>query len=185
MKIYLLVFILSGIPILGQNNIEMLVEIPAGTITKYEMNKESGELLPDSLNGKIRIIDFLGYPGNYGFIKNTMLSKNEGGDGDPLDVLLISAPLSGGRSIEIRPIAILKLIDNGEKDDKIIAVPESGSVSNLQNIDSFEEFKLNYPKVMEIIKLWFTNYKGKGTVSFVGWENELEAIKLIERSTIH
>ena len=72
--------------------VKMLVEIPAGTLEKYEINKSSGILQMDSIYGKPRLIDYLGYPANYGMIPNTLLPKSKGGDGDPLDVISIGPP---------------------------------------------------------------------------------------------
>lgn len=70
--------------------IQVVIEIPAGTNQKWEVNKETGhiewdQLTPDSM----RIIDYLAYPANYGFVPQTLLSKESGGDGDPVDVFVL------------------------------------------------------------------------------------------------
>ena len=82
--------------------VKMLVEIPAGTIEKYELNKSSGILQMDSVDGKPRLIDYLGYPANYGMIPNTILPKSEGGDGDPLDIIAIGPPAARGSIIDCK-----------------------------------------------------------------------------------
>ena len=61
----------------------VVVEIPAGTNHKIEYNTESGEFENDIKDGKIRIIDFLPYPGNYGFIPSTYMDPERGGDLGP------------------------------------------------------------------------------------------------------
>ncbi len=108
----------------AETSINVVVEIPAGTNKKYEYNKTANDFLIDKENNKNRVIDFLPYPANYGFIPSTLSNTENGGDGDALDMLLISESLKIGTVIETVPIAILKLIDDGEKEYKIIAVPK-------------------------------------------------------------
>lgn len=155
--------------------IEMLVEIPAGTIEKYELNKTSGQLQIDSIDGEPRWIEYLGYPGNYGMITKTILPKNMGGDGDPLDVIAIGPPVPRGSKLRCKLIGVLQLKDQGEQDDKLIAI--SGN-SNLKETNSIDELKQNYPGILEIIEIWFTNYKGSGKMKSDGYQNKSVAQKL-------
>jgi len=69
---------------------QMVVEIPAGSNHKIEINTNSGAFEVDQQDGKDRVVDFLPYPGNYGFVPGTKMSKAAGGDGDALDILLIA-----------------------------------------------------------------------------------------------
>jgi len=149
--------------------VKMLVEIPAGTLEKYELNKSSGILQMDSIDGKPRLIDYLGYPANYGMIPNTLLPKSKGGDGDPLDVISIGPPAERGSMVNCKVIGVLKLKDRGEQDDKLIAISKN---SSLQQIKSIAELEENYPGISEIIETWFTNYKGKGKMTCAGYENQ-------------
>lgn len=91
----------------------LLVEIPAGSFTKYETDD----------SGLIHVDRFLSmpmaYPANYGSMPRTLA-----GDGDPLDALVLTrAPLHPGVLIRFRPIGVLRMVDAGERDEKIIAVP--------------------------------------------------------------
>lgn len=158
----------------SEGNIKMVVEIPAGTNKKYEYNYKNKKFIVDIKNGKERIIDFLSYPGNYGFIPSTIVSQEDGGDGDAVDVLLISEHLPTGSVIEILPIALLHLEDGGENDSKIIAVPVDES-KRIINASSYQELISKYPKVVSIITEWFINYKGSEIIEFKGWEDELYA----------
>lgn len=158
----------------SEGNINMVVEIPAGTNKKYEYNYKNKKFIVDIKNGKERIIDFLSYPGNYGFIPSTIVSQEDGGDGDAVDVLLISEHLPTGSVIEILPIALLHLEDGGENDSKIIAVPVDES-KRIINASSYQELISKYPKVVSIITEWFINYKGSEIIEFKGWEDELYA----------
>ncbi len=136
-----------------------IIEIPAGTTAKYEVDKESGELVWTVENGKPREVAYLGYPGNYGFIPQTLSPKESGGDGDPLDVIILGPTVDRGKVIEIRLIGVLKLKDRGEQDDKLIAVPLTGT---FENIESLDQLKTEFPGALEIVTLWFENYKGPG-----------------------
>ena len=76
--------------------ISAIIEIPAGTNIKYEFDYESKSFEAEIINGKKRTVNYLPYPGNYGYIKNTFMDPSKGGDGDALDVLVISSSISQG-----------------------------------------------------------------------------------------
>ena len=162
------------------NNLQAIVEIPAGTNHKIEYNKSTLTFEVDQRNGKDRIIDFLPYLGNYGFIPSTFSDSKEGGDGDALDVLIISENLATGTVVEIIPIGMLKLIDANELDYKIIAIPAKANMQIL-TATNFNDFSTNYPKVKTIIEHWFTNYDNDDATFFEGWGNENDAIAEIEK----
>ena len=102
-----------NIPLYSENNrLQAVVEIPAGTNKKIEVNTETSAFEIDQKNGKDRVIDFLPYPGNYGFIPSTYSDPNTGGDGDALDVLIISEFLIISFIIPNLPLALsLKSIE--------------------------------------------------------------------------
>lgn len=159
--------------------VDMLVEIPAGSILKNELNKTTNKIEPDSINGKVRLINYLGYPANYGMIPKTLLPYEMGGDGDPLDILAIGPPAEVGSTIRVKLIGVLNLLDNGEHDDKLIAISEG---SNLQNIQSINQLKSNFPGILQIIELWFQNYKGKDQMVSSGFAENKVAYKILQRS---
>lgn len=88
--------------------------IPMGSRIKYEYRQEiPGIILDRMLHSEVR------YPGGYGFIPQT-----NAGDGDPLDVLvLLEEPLFPGTILEVQPVGVLRMLDDGEDDDKIVAKP--------------------------------------------------------------
>jgi len=158
-----------------------VIEIPAGTNKKTEINKVTGAFEISLGNGVPRLIDFLGYPVNYGFIPSTIMDKNRGGDGDPLDILLICESLPLGTVIEFIPIAVLRLKDNHELDSKIIAVPSDPYLRTIC-ATNFVEFSTLYAQVMEILVKWFLNYdKQNERTEFIGWEDESMAESEIEK----
>jgi inorganic pyrophosphatase len=91
-----------------------VVEITKGSKKKYELDKETGLLMLDRI-----LYTSTHYPANYGFIPRTY-----GDDGDPLDVLLICAePIEPMTLVRAYPIGVISMIDNGRRDEKIIAIP--------------------------------------------------------------
>lgn len=91
-----------------------VIEIPSGGGVKYELDPVSGRVLVDRF-----VQTPLRYPGSYGSIPRTHAE-----DGDPLDVLVVARePLHPGVMIRVRPIGVLRLVDSGDQDDKVIAVP--------------------------------------------------------------
>lgn len=165
------------------SGINVVIEIPAGTNHKIEFNKTTGAFENDLVDGKTRVIDFLPYPGNYGFIPATMMDKEQGGDGDALDVLVIGETVPTGTVMVVKPIAALQLLDGGEVDTKIIAIP-ADSTLRVMNVDNFETFFLEYNMALTIIKDWFLNYKGLGKMELVGWKDEKYALKEIEKWSV-
>ena len=146
-------------------NLTAVIEIPAGTNSKFEYNYELKEFTQEIRDGKPRVVKFLPYVGNYGFIPGTYMDPSIGGDGDALDILIIGESIKQGVILEIKPIATLKLLDSGEEDHKVIGVPVDTSL-NIANINDYES--LSEP-IKEIIKTWFTSYKGPGEMEFQGW----------------
>lgn len=166
-----------------QNFVQAVIEIPAGTNKKYEYNKETFQFEIDQKNGKDRIINFLPYVGNYGFIPSTYSNPKLGGDGDALDVLVLSESQPTGTVLEITPIAMLKLIDEGDIDYKIIAV-NSNVNSQIISSKTLTDFTLNYPEVKSIIELWFLNYNKDDDAKIEGWADEKEAVAEIFKNQI-
>lgn len=159
------------------DNYTAIVEIPAGTNKKFEYNYKTKSFEIEIINGVERTINYIPYPGNYGFISNTYMDPEIGGDGDALDVLIISESVQQGKKIEIIPVAILKLLDRGQQDHKVIA--------------TLRNSKINFSKdslpnsVKTIIKTWFCNYKGPNKMEFVGWGDKKEAINEIKKWAVN
>lgn len=150
---------------------EMVVEIPLNSSIKYELN-EKNQLVCD------RILHTpVSYPGNYGYIPNTLAN-----DGDPLDVLLIcNNVLLPCSRIKIKIIGYLDTEDEKGRDEKIIAVPSEKidpTYSNINNITDLSEHSLLK------IKYFFKHYKDleKGKWIKVGeFMNKEKAKKLLEK----
>ena len=115
------------------------------------------DIIRDIKNGKERVIDFLSYPGNYGFIPSTLMDEELGGDGDALDILVIAESLETGDTISVIPIGTLLLNDSGELDTKIIAVPADPKKQVIQATD-YQTFTVKYNMAQRIVENWFLNY---------------------------
>ncbi|SKB58677.1 inorganic pyrophosphatase [Salegentibacter holothuriorum] len=172
---------LSQLPVkTKRGNYRAVIEIPAGTNKKIEYNKDKKKFVVDQRDGKDRIINFLPYPGNYGFIPSTFSNPKLGGDGDAADVLVLGESLKTGSIIEIIPIAVLKLIDEKELDYKIIAIPAELK-DQIMDAQNYQGFYSNYPEVIKILESWFTYYDKSQVLEIEGWGDETEAILEIEK----
>ena len=154
-----------------------VIEIPAGTNHKIEYHKTKNEFLCDQKNGKDRVIEFLPYPGNYGFLPSTLMDTTRGGDGDALDILIIGETEKTGTYMPIIPVGIMYLMDSGEEDHKLLAVPYDDD-KNVLGARKFEDIG---DPILHIISDWFAGYKGPGKMSFEGWGDEKKAIEEIKK----
>lgn len=126
------------LPLRGEKGFNAIVEVPAGTNRKLEIQPD-GQYVAELVDGKARVVNFLPYPGNYGFIPSTLMDEARGGDGDALDVIIIAETVPVGSIQEFIPIAVLKMIDEGENDTKIIGVPADPALRVIR-ATNFEQF---------------------------------------------
>ncbi len=166
-------------PLHEDGDVNAVIEIPSGTIEKWELDKTTGEILLEQVDQKPRIVKYLGYPGNYGFIPRTLLSKENGGDGDPLDIIILGPPEEKGAILKCKIIGVLLLLDRGEQDDKLIAVSEN---SPLYLVDNLTELNENYVGVSDILQIWFSNYKGPGKMMSKGFGDADMALQILQTS---
>jgi inorganic pyrophosphatase len=161
-------------------NVHAVIEIPAGRTEKWEVDKAEGNLKWNFKKGRPRVLKYIGYPGNYGMVPQTLLSIESGGDGDPLDIILLGPPIDRGKVASAKLIGVLKLVDDGEQDDKLIAVQFN---SPLKKADSIEELDERFPGITQILELWFTNYKGNGKMASNGFGDLEEAENILNEAS--
>jgi inorganic pyrophosphatase len=150
--------------------VNVIVEIPQRSQNKYEYDKDSNLIKLDRV-----LFSPLHYPGDYGLIPQTLAE-----DGDPLDALvLVNNPTYPGVLIEARPIGLLRMIDSGKADDKILCVAKNDPrYSDYNNITDMGEH------VLKEIAHFFQVYKyleGK-TVEIIGWLPVDEAHRVVLKS---
>lgn len=143
------------------------IEIPQGSFTKYEIDAKTGHVIVDRYQSMPVV-----YPGNYGSITSSL-----GGDNDPLDAIVYTRePIVPGAIIKVRPIGVLKMIDGGEVDDKIVAVPTSKIDPTYDDIKEITDL----PKIeQERLEAFFRVYKqlpaGRKAVELNGFDNAAHA----------
>lgn len=170
----------QNLPTFTEQGVNVVIEIPAGTNHKIEINKKTGAFENDSINGEIRVIKFLPYPGNYGFIPSTHMDEKLGGDGDALDVLIIAESVPTGSVMEIIPIASFLLKDEGALDTKIIGVPIDSGL-NVMQVYAFQDLMIEHQAAKKMIEDWFLNYDGPGIMESLGWRDEKYTMDQIKK----
>ena len=161
-------------------SINVLVEIPSGTNGKWEVNKETGNLDWEFKKSAPRVVQYLPYPSNYGMIPQTLSPEEIGGDGDPLDVLLLGEAVPRGAYVKGKLIGVMYMKDHGETDDKLLAVAEG---SPFENVNSVSELAEQFPGTLTILQTWFVNYKGIGEdMKVTGFANKTEADKVLNNA---
>ena len=166
----------------GDGLVNVVIEIPAGTNDKWEVSKTGQSIEWKTKEGKLRVVQYLAYPANYGMIPRTLLPVESGGDGDPLDAVVLGPTLERGVVVLVRPIGVLRLIDDGERDDKIVAVRTTGPLSD---VSSLRELDANYPGVTLLIETWFANYKGSGRTESRGIEGSDVAVAVVREASAY
>jgi inorganic pyrophosphatase len=150
--------------------VRMIVEIPKNSPNKYEYDGNLGVFRLDRA-----LYSPMHYPGDYGFIPGTLAE-----DRDPLDVLvLVGEPSFTGCMISVRPVGMLDMVDSGEPDQKIMAVP----IRN-PRFDPIHTINQVFPHTLREVEHFFTIYKeleGKKT-EMKGWRGPREARDTIRRS---
>jgi len=151
-----------------------VTEIPAGGIIKYETDAKTGFIVADRFQSMP-----VAYPANYG-----SLTQSLAGDGDPLDVIFYTrAPMAPGTLIKLRAIGVLKMIDGGEKDDKIVAVPASKIDPTYDDIKELSDL----PKIeQQRLEAFFRVYKqlpeGRKTVELNGFDTAATAASEVAKA---
>ncbi len=146
-----------------------VIEIPKGSRNKYEVDHETGRVYLD----RVLFTTFV-YPTDYGYFENTL-----GLDGDPVDVLvLLDYPLYPGVGLNVRPVAVFNMTDDGGSDAKVIAVLEKDvRWAHIQDLADIPEF------TKKEIEHFFEHYKDLEPNKWVkteGWQGRAEAEAIVE-----
>lgn len=125
--------------------VNAIIEIPKGSKAKYELDKKSGLIKMDRI-----LFSSVQYPANYGFIPQTYCD-----DKDPLDILVLGQEVAVPLCImRAKPLGVMKMLDQNEADDKIIAVhaddPEFSHMESLEDLP---------PHRIKEIRRFFEDYK--------------------------
>lgn len=154
------------------NEINVIIEIPKGSNNKYEIDKDTGLIKLDRAN-----YSSAAFPFDYGFAPQTLWE-----DGDPLDVIVLTTyPLHPGILVAVRPVAVIDMVDGGDSDYKVIAVPTED-----KRWDDVQDLKdVNQHSIKEFTH-FFETYKAlKGKpapVEIKGVLDKASALKAVEKS---
>jgi inorganic pyrophosphatase len=154
-----------------------IIEIPAGSAEKRQYDPATGTYPIDLRNGQPRVIRFLPYPANYGFIPSTRMNREEGGDGDAVDVFVLCGALPSGTVVQVEPIGIIELLDAGERDDKLIAIPVDPALRTV-DVDDIQELP---QAARDILVSWLLNYDPEDRAELVAVKDRAAAIAIVER----
>ena len=158
--------------------VNVVVEIPAGTNEKWEVDDDGTALVRDFDGETPRVIDYLPYPGNYGLIPRTLLDEDSGGDGGALDVMVLGPAVPRGTLLRARPIGIIRVVDNLEQDDKILAVIDGETFRDVGDLEALDS---RYPGATTIVTTWWAHAHGKGSqVSLLGTGSRGQANAVID-----
>jgi inorganic pyrophosphatase len=160
----------------GENvpaEVNMIVEIPKNSPNKYEIDKETGLIALDRAN-----YSAAPYPFDYGFAPQTLWD-----DGDALDIVLLTTyPLHPGILVNVRPVGMMEMIDGGDNDAKIIAVPINDKRwDDVQNITDVNKHTLK--EIAHFFETYKELKKGeKGAVQIGNYLDAAAARAAVERS---
>jgi inorganic pyrophosphatase len=154
--------------------VNVVIEIRRGERNKYEMDKDTGYLTLDRVNATM-----LGYPADYGYVPMTLCE-----DGDPLDALLvIDESVPHGVAVPSRPVGVLRMVDGGESDEKLICVAADDITK--AHIKDLADLGPEFPRIVEHYyahyKDWKKDWQG-ADVSFNGWGDAAAAKAVVEDS---
>jgi inorganic pyrophosphatase len=152
------------------HEVSAIIEIPSKSRNKYELDKDTGQLKLDRV-----LYSAVHYPGDYGFIPRTLAE-----DGDPADILVrINESTFPGCMIDARPIGVLRMLDRGDPDDKILAVPCHDPFYH--DMRELEDISQHYLKEIEHFFHIYKDLEGK-RVQVLGWETADSARRIIQES---
>ncbi|MFO5526466.1 MAG: inorganic diphosphatase [Cuspidothrix sp.] len=149
--------------------VNVLIEIAGGSQNKYEYDKDLQAFALDRV-----LYSSVKYPYDYGFIPNTLAD-----DGDPLDgMVIVDEPTFPGCVIAARPIGYLEMIDGGDRDEKILCVPDKDP--RYSHVKSLKDLA---PHRLDEIAEFFRSYKNleKKVTNILGWQDVEQVAPLVEK----
>jgi inorganic pyrophosphatase len=159
----------------ADGTINAVIEIPQGDVRKFETDVTTGRLFWELKKGQPRKVAYLGYPGNYGMVPRTL-----GWDGDPLDIVVIGAQELRGAVPAVKLVAVMRMIDGGDLDDKLVAVVPGSPFDDALGLAGLEA-----KGVTTILKTWFESYKGPNEIQVTGFEDLAAAEKTLADAEAH
>jgi inorganic pyrophosphatase len=162
--------LLHDFPAGSKDKMNVIIEIPRGSQNKYEIDKETGLIKLDRV-----LHTSQSYPFDYGFVPQTLWD-----DGDALDVIVLTTePLAPGILVNARPVAMLPMVDSGDRDEKILAVPaDDPRFANIRDLGDVNQHTLKE------IAHFFVTYKQlqNKEVTVADWQDKKAAQEAFDRA---
>jgi inorganic pyrophosphatase len=162
-------------PVNEDYSIHVVIENPAGSNEKWEVQLD-GRLVQGHEAGEPIVIRHLPWPVNGGMIPRTYLSAELGGDGEPVDVLVLGPSIRRGSLVRARPIGLFRMRDGLERDDKVLAVVDG---TPLETVSDIEDLEARFPGVTTILEAWYLDSSGRGRFEMQGYGSRAAANRLI------
>lgn len=160
--------------------LQAVIEVPAGSNRQMQYDLETKEFMPVRKAGMDVVIDFLPYPGNYGFIPSTLVDEPDNDNPHPLRILVIAESVPTGTVMEVQPVGTLLLDKAGKVEHLIVAVPAKPSEQVMAASD-YETLSRKYPGAKEVIQTWFMHANQEEKAKLMGWKDEAFAEEQISR----
>jgi len=152
-------------------SVDVLVEIPRGSRTKYELDQKTGRIRLDRV-----LFSSVHYPADYGFVMDTV-----GGDGDPLDALIVvEEPTFPGCVVPVRPIGTLAMRDEQGDDQKILAVPVGDP--RFDEVRALGDLADHWLREIETFFATYKELERNKNAEVKGWHDADSAWRLIEEA---
>lgn len=151
----------------------LVVEIPAGGAIKYEIGSDGLVFVDRFLSLPVA------YPANYGSLPRTLA-----GDGDPLDALVLTrAPLAPGVLVRFRPVGVLRMVDGGDRDEKIVGVPVDAVDAGFAHIRDIGDLPATErARIEAFFRLYKDTGSGPNPVQLSGFGDAAEARALLREA---
>jgi inorganic pyrophosphatase len=154
--------------------LQVVVEVPAGTNHEQRYNPAEHTFQPVQQAGVEQVVEFLPFPGNYGFIPGTRALSTLPGTppNQPLPALVLSESQPAGTILEVVPLGAVLLDVDGILEQVILAVPARPGQRILPDVTDWATLTRRYPAVRRALGLWFQNRNTPTPVHIAGWKDE-------------
>ncbi len=156
------------------HQLQAYITSPAGTNARFTYDAGKGKIVAHYTTPKDSLLQFLPYPGNYGFIPGTMADTARGGDGQPLDILVLAQATEASKTQEVIPVAVVHIAKPTGTDFCVIAVPSRPS-ERIIDVTTYAGLAKKFPAVKQILNLWFMHHDGQNQNRIMSWKDEKAA----------
>ncbi|WP_054411393.1 inorganic diphosphatase [Hymenobacter sp. DG25A] len=156
--------------------LQVVVEVPAGTNHLQYFDPATQQFRAVHRAGLEQVVEFLPCPGNQGFIPGTRPAGSE----LPMQALVLAETQPQGTVLEVLPLALLTIDDNGTMKNIVIATPARPSQQILPKVESWQDLTTNYPSVREMVRQWFQHQGRAGEIRIVSWKDERAAEQAVK-----